>query len=308
MTTIRVIKERLSYVLMSAIIYFCFDYFVYRTSFLQAYSFVGLKSFLPTVIGLNFGPYGVIGELIAVTLKKYILKQTFEFYIMECIIVVVMGIGSWFLWHVQSYTQRIRFRYVHNYIRYIMMVVFLSLICASIGAKLINQIAFQEIFAWNVAMSILVGIPIEIIYGSLMNLDPVLPPVYIDGKRVEIKDDIRHALDSDPKSFADFNEKMEELLLKEKVDIKRTFEIQNVAEELYLRIIRKYPKTVIDVKVNYDTTFSVEYIYIEKRYNPFALYKGEDELDIAGLNIIKHRALLASYYYNYGLNKVHIVI
>lgn len=308
MTTSRIIRERIYFILVTAVIYFCFDYFVYKTSFLQSYSFVGLKSFLPVIIGLNFGPYGIIGELIAVTIKARLINQVFKFYIMECIIIVVMGLGTWFLWHVQSITHRIRFRYALNYVRYISIVSFLSVICAGIGARLINETAFNDIFIWNVSMSILVGIPIEIIYGSLMNLDPILPPIYEDGKRIAIVDDIVHVLDEKTESLATFNEKIEDLLLREKVDMKRTFEIQNVAEELYLRIINKYPHTVIDAKVNYDITFSIEYLYIGKRYNPFTLHKGEDDLDVAGLSIIKHRALLASYNYNYGLNKVHIVI
>ena len=308
MTKIRVIRERMIFVIASAIAYFIFDYFVYKTSFIQSYSFVGLKSFLPAVLGLNFGPYGIIGELIAVTIKRALTNQTFEFYLMECIIIVVMGLGTWFLWHVQSRSHMIRFRYIHNYIMYILIIVFASLICASIGKRLINDIAYHDILVWNITMSILVGIPIEIIYGSLMNLDPVLPPLYMNGKRIAIEDDIVYALDAKPDSISALNEKVEELLLKEKVDMKRMFEIQNVIEELYLRIIKKYPDTVIDVKARYDITFSVEYLYIEKRYNPFRLYKGEDMLDIAGLNIIKHRALLANYSFNYGLNKVHIVI
>lgn len=308
MTTVRIIKERLTYIFESAIVYFCFDYFVFKTSFLKCFSFVGFKSFLPVTLGLNFGPYGVIGELIAVTVKMFLTRQVFEFYIMECLIVIILGLGSWILWHVQSYTHRIRFRYLYSYIRYVLMIVFLSLICAYIGTKLINEIAFNDIFIWNVAMSILVGIPIDIIFCGLMNLDPILPPVTVHGKRIELVDDIRHALDNNPESLATFNEKIEELLMKEKVDMKRMFEIQNVVEELYLRIIRKYPNIVIDAKVNYDITFSLECLFIQRKYNPFILHEDEDKLDLAGLTIIKHRALLARYKYNTGLNKVHIVV
>ena len=249
MTTVRIIKERLAYIFESAIVYFCFDYFVFKTSFLKCFSFVGFKSFLPVTLGLNFGPYGVIGELIAVTVKMFLTRQVFEFYIMECLIVIILGLGSWILWHLQSYTHRIRFRYLYSYIRYVLMIVFLSLICAYIGTKLINEIAFNDIFIWNVAMSILVGIPIDIIFCGLMNLDPILPPVTVHGKRIELVDDIRHALDNKPESLAIFNEKIEELLMKEKVDMKRMFEIQNVVEELYLRIIRKYCRQNLLLKV-----------------------------------------------------------
>ena len=260
------------------------------------------------VLGLNFGPYGVIGELIAITVKKQLINQVTDFYIMECIIVIVIGLGAWVLWHVESHTHRIHFKFAYSYVRYVLIIVFLSVVCGAISGSIINEYAFYDIFVWNVSLSILVGIPIEIIYCGLMNLDPVLPPISVRGKKIELVDDIRHALDNSPESLASFNEKIEGLLLKEKTDMKRMFEIQNVVEELYLRIIKKYPNVVIDTKVNYDVTFSVEYLYIEKKYNPFYRYKDEDELDIAGLNIIKHKALLARYKYNYGLNKVHIVI
>lgn len=308
MNRLRTIKIRIIFILTTALVYFCLDYFILRTSFLKCYSFVGLKSFIPMVVGLNFGPYGVIGELIAISVKAKLTNTSNTFYIMECIIVIIIGIGTWFLWHFQSRTHRIRLRYASNYIRYILIIVFLSFICAIISLKLINFYAFEDIMGWNISMSILVGIPVEIIYSSLMNIDPILPPITVNGKPIEIKNDIEYTVDSDSLTFALFNEKLEELLLKRNLDMKRVFEMQNVVEEMYLRIIKKYPKAVIDIIVNIDITFSIEYIYIGEKCNPFIVSKEEDKFDIVGLNIIKHRALLARYSYNYGLNKVNIVI
>lgn len=308
MTTLRIIKNHITLTLLSAILYFCFDYFIYKTSFLQVYSFVGLKSFLPMTLGLNFGIYGVAGELIAVSIKRIIMNTTMSFYIVECLIIIIIGIGTWFLWHIKSSTYRIHLRNVENYIRFVLIIVFLSLICSLIGLKLINIYAFKEIFVWNVSLSILVGIPIEIIYGSLMNLDPILPPLYKNGKRIELVDDIRYSVTADVNTFAEFNDKLVEVLEKEQVPMARSFEIQNIAEEIYLRIIKKYPNIIIDVKANYDINFSIEFLFIERKYNPFRVERGEERADIAGLQIIKHKALLASYKYNYGLNFVHIVM
>ena len=95
---------------------------------------------------------------------------------------------------------------------------------------------------------------------------------------------------------------------KERVDMKRSFEMQGLVEEMYLRIIDIHPDAVIDVKANYDITFSVEFIYIGKRNNPFLNKGTEDQMAGAGLKLIKHRALLASYNYVYGENNVHVVI
>lgn len=308
MTVFRRIKQHIMLTLFSAIIYFCFDYFIYLTSFLNTYSFVGLKSFLPMVLGLNFGIYGVIGELIAVSVKSYLIHSPLNFYLMECIIVSIIGIGTWFLWHINSLTFRIHLRFVHNFVRYILIIVTLSVICAFIGKKIINQYAFDEIMIWNISMSILVGIPIEIIYGSLMNLDPILPPLFINGKKIELVDDIRYTITAEEDTFSVFTEKLESLLEREHADMKRSFEIQNIVEEMYLRILHRYPKAIIDVKANFDITFSIEFLFIERKYNPFLINRNESDEDIAGLKIIKHKALLASYYYDMGLNYVHIVI
>ena len=77
---------------------------------------------------------------------------------------------------------------------------------------------------------------------------------------------------------------------------------------MYLRIMKRFPNAVIDVKANCDVDFSIEFIYIGERYNPFVLRNDEEEISAAGLKIIKHRALLAFYSYIYGENNVHIVI
>ena len=137
---------------------------------------------------------------------------------------------------------------------------------------------------------------------------PILPPIYVDGKKIKEKNDIIHTVDNDIKTFQTLNGKIEEVLVKEKVDIKKSLIIQNLVEEMYLRIMNRFPNAVIDVKANCDVDFSIEFIYIEKRYNPFILRKGEEESSMAGLKIIKHRALLAFYSYIYGENKVHIVM
>lgn len=308
MTKTRLIIEHSRYVLLSCIIYFCFDYLVYRTNFLQVYSFVGLKSFLPIILGLNYGLYGVIGELIAIFIKYYLTGIGLIFINMECMIVIIIGIGSWFLWHISSITHRIHFRFVFHYVRYTLIVLSLSFICALIGYKLINNIAFEEIMIWVVFMSILVGIPIEIIYAGLMNMNPVLPPLYRNGKRISLYYDIEYTLYNEPRSLQDFNARLEAVAEREKVSMKKLFEVQNIVEEIYLRIMKNNPKTIIDISLGCDIKFSIEFLYIGKRFNPFYVKKGEEDVDVIGLTIIKHRALLSFYNYNYGLNKIHIVI
>lgn len=305
---IRLIRKYLRYVLISAIVYFCFDYFIQITRFLQCYSFVGLKSFLPMTLGLNFGIYGVLGELIAVSIVHFILNTGNAFFIQEIVIIVVFGFGAWFLWHIQSRTHRIHFKYLANFIRYILLSTFLSLVCAAIGVCVVNIIAFEETLVWNISMDILVGMPINIIYAGLMNLNPVLPPIYINGKRIKEKNDVLYTVDNKIESFQMLNERIEEVLIKNKIDIKKTFIIQNLVEEIYLRIMKRFPNAVIDIKANCDVDFSIEFIYINEKYNPFISSKDEEAASEAGLKIIKHKALLAFYNYLYGENNVHVVI
>ena len=90
--------------------------------------------------------------------------------------------------------------------------------------------------------------------------------------------------------------------------MKKMFIVQNLIEEMYLRILKKFPNAIIDIKANNDVDFSIEFVYIGEKYNPFIMRKDEEEDAIAGLKIIKHRALLAFYSYIYGENRVHIVI
>lgn len=304
----RTILKHSKYIIISFIVYFCLDYFVQLTNYLKCYSFVGLKSFLPITLGLNFGLYGAIGEVIAILLTSYLLKAEIEFVLTEIIITIVLTIGSWFLWHIQSYTHRIHFRYAENYIRYIIITISLSLISGIIGIFMINTIAFEEITIWVISMTMLVGFPIDIIYAGLMNLEPVLPPVYQDGKKIEIVDDIKYTLDKNTNTIQILNDKIEELLLKNNVKPRRVFEVQSIAEELYLKVIADNKDAVIDVKANYDIVFSFEYIYIGKKYNPFYLKKDEEEFGIVGLKILKHMALLAFFSYAYGENTIHVVV
>lgn len=139
---LRLIRKNLRHIYIAAIVYFCFDYFVQITGFLQCYSFVGLKSFLPMTLSLNFGFYGILGELIAVCLTHILVPTGNLFFIQEVLIIIIFGFGAWFLWHIQSRTHRIHFKYLANFVRYILISVFLSFVCAVISIGIVNTIAF----------------------------------------------------------------------------------------------------------------------------------------------------------------------
>lgn len=130
--------------------------------------------------------------------------------------------------------------------------------------------------------------------------------------RFRLSNGLSALLTSSPQSLEQFNEQLEEYVMSQKVGPKvgrkQLFGLQNCLEELYIRICRASSNVKITINVTYDDTFSVRLTYIGKKYNPLLIGKEEDEMDIASLKVIKHRALRASYKYKYEENIVHIVI
>ena len=303
-----VLFNRIKIVILTAMAYFLADYLVRITGFLKFSSLVGLKSFMPATFGMLFGIYGVVGELIGCTISAFLLSRALNLLFYEYVIIIIIGVGMWFSWHIGSLTHKIHFRYLRNYARFILLMLFFSFICGVLGQYFTNYSLLHEIVIWNTILSLFMGVPIMIIYSGLMSLNPILPPIMEKGKLIKITDDIREVLTKDPNTFASFSEKIDDLALREKIDMKRTFEIQGLAEEMYLRIIELYPQAIIDVKANYDITFSVEYMFIGKKCNPFSNKSISDGIENASLKLMKHRALLASYGYIYGENTVRVVI
>lgn len=303
-----VVLNRIKIVILTAVVYFLADYLVRITGFLKFSSCVGLKSFMPATFGILFGAYGIIGQLIGCTISSFLLSRATNLLYYEYFIIAIMGLGMWFSWHIGSITHKIHFRHMLNYIRFVMLLLFFSAICGVLGQVFTNSNLFSEVVIWNTALGMFMGVPIMIIYSGLMLLNPILPPIMENGQLIKIIDNIKEVLTKDPQTFASFTEKLEELSMREKMDMKRTFEIQGLAEEMYLRIIELFPEAIIDVRANYDITFSLEYIFIGKRCNPFSIIKKEDEIGDAGFKLIKHRALLAQYSYIYGENNVRVVI
>lgn len=300
--------NRIILIFTSAILYFVLDIMVRKTGFLHFHSYLGLKNFLPVTLALLFGIYGIIGEVIGCTMASLIMKTTAPFVIMEYICIILPGLMTWFLWHMGSYTHKIHFKWPINFFRYFAIILVSYVICGFISRWVINSEAFLDIIVWHVSLSILIGIPVDIMYSGLMCLNPILPPIKENGKLIKIKDDIVFTLTKDVADFGSLNEKIEEFSMERGIDMKRMLEIQSCIEEFYIRITQHKPDVVIDFRANYDVTFSVEFNYLGKKYNPLYVSKDEDEVDTMGLKLIKHRALLASYNYFYGENNVHVVL
>ena len=418
-------RQRTLLVLFTACVYFLADLPVQLTGFLQYDSFIGIKNFLPTTLGLLFGPFGVLGAFIGCTATAAILHTPVSLMLLEWICIVLPGYGIWILWHLGSASPRIRFKRISSYLRYIAILMFLYAICGGLSKFFINGGAFSEIMVSYVSLSVLVGIPVNILFNGVLCLDLVLPPTYylansadsvtIQANPSAIKDllefldsvsqekviatvkkaeyqntleeifrriikakatggihvqisltnvmsavftyegpqinplrphadddegdkaglamfrhrtlhsqyihrgdmNIIHFLTTDglvsiltsaPDTLEHFNEQLEEYAFSQEIGKKQLFALQNCLEELYIRICKAIPNVKITIKVSYDDTFSIRLSYAQKPYNPLLIGKEEDEMDIASLKLIKHRALRASYKYKYAENLIHIVI
>lgn len=417
--------QRILLLLSTACVYFLADLPVQLTGFLQYNSVIGIKNFLPTTLGLLFGPYGVFGAVIGCTATAIILRTPISLMLLEWLCIILPGIGIWLLWHIGSSSPRIRFKRVSNYFRYIGILLVLYAICGGLSRFFIEGGAFWEIMVSYVSLSVLVGIPVNILFNGVLCLDLVLPPTYylansadsvtiqanpsaikdllefLDGisqekliatvKKVEYQNTLeeiflriikakatggihvqisltnvmsavftyegpainpmlprddddeidkaglamfRHRtlhtnylhrggmniihflttdglvamLTSDAESLEQFNEQLEDYATALNIGRKQLFALQNCLEELYIRICKAIPDVRITIQVTYDDTFSIQLSYAQRPYNPLLIGKEEDEMDIASLKLIKHRALRASYKYKYAENLVHIVI
>ena len=66
----------------------------------------------------------------------------------------------------------------------------------------------------------------------------------------------------------------------------------------------------MNVTIVYGSAISIRIVYGGNPYNPFKLGENEDELDIAGLKLLRHRALRASVFTNKKRQEtqIHIVM
>ena len=423
------IGQRAMRVIAAACVYFLADYPVQLTHFLQFGPYIGIKNFLPTTLGLLFGPYGVLGSLIGCTATSCLLSTPIMSMLLEWICIILPGLGIWILWHLVSYSHKIHFKSPSNYFRYFIIIFLLYTICGLLSYFFVEGGAYSEIMGSYISLSFLVGIPVNILFNGVLCLKPILPPTdrfspnaetitlpareasmqsmfeFLDGfvhknaidstqgpniqasleeifrrilkcnptsdiwlqicydgifsavlkydgphinplvlqkdedeidqaglllflhrilnigyrhinnhnrVRFRLSDGLSALLTKAPESLEQFNEQLEEYAISQKVakkvGRKQLFGLQNCLEELYIRICRVAPDTKITINVMYDDTFSVRIAYMGRKYNPLLIGADEDEMDIASLKLIKHRALRASYKYKYEENIVHIVI
>lgn len=287
--------------LLSAVIYLLLDLPVQATGFLTFGSYIGIKNFLPTTLGLQFGPAGILGSLVGCVCTALLLGTPFREVLLECICILIMGTGTWLLWHLGSSTHRIHFKRSINYLKYLGILVGLSTICGCVSLVLLGG-GFAATMVAYTALGLLIGIPVNIMANGLFCFESILPPPYT------VQYPVSGTISTDPEGLLLLNEALEDFAFSKGLNQRRIFEIENCLEELTIRILAKLPDTQILVQINYDDTISARLQYHGQKYNPLQIEKDENELDIMGLKLVKHRALRAAFQYSNQTNRIHVVI
>ncbi|MEA4974010.1 MAG: hypothetical protein VB119_12705 [Candidatus Metalachnospira sp.] len=289
-------------ILLSAAVYILLDLPVRMTKFLEFGVFIGIKNFLPFTLGLLFGWYGTLGCLIGSTLTSLITVATLPELLFEGICVLVSGMGMWLLWHVRVKSHRVHLKKAKDYFRYIVLTMLFSGVCGGISYAFMPRGAFATVFISYISMNLLVGIPVMILLTSIVCVIPVAP------SWGHMPPDISGDVDSQPGSLDGFNDQLEEYFVFHKFNRKSLYSIQNCIEEVIIRIFAEHSDTLVSIKLYCDDSLSLWFEYEGSRYNPFVAGRNEESEDMFGLQLIKHRALRASYTYGRGMNQIHIVI
>ncbi len=276
-------------IIASAATYFLIDFPVQLTNIFPVH--IGIKNFLPFTLGLFFGFNGVIGGCLGCVLSFSLIGLSSGEILRECVYVAITGWGIWAGWHLFSRSHKILFQLPKHYMRYFSLVLLLSALCFDL-----------KISCFYLISGLLISLPINIIFGNLLGIEPILPG------NLTLKYDAELEINSDPETLNEANETLEATGFKFKSSMKQVLEIQSCIEELSIRIFNVQPQAKINIKVRFGNAVSVKMNYRGEKYNPFIIQKNEDMLDIMSLNIIKHRALRASYSYNDNDNFIHVVV
>ena len=283
------LNKKIFVVILTTFIYVLVDIPVLMTGFLPDYA--GIKNSMPFIAGFFYGIYGVIGCCIGCFISSSIMGETFSSILWECWCLIVIGNCIYYGWHLLSKSHRVHFKKLKHYTRYIILSFIASILC-------LNPDYMISYFLTG----ILIGLPVNILFGSLLYVEPFVPSFAV------VKADAEFELENVSGSLDKANDFLQDTAMGKGVNLKRVFEIESCLEELSIRIFNAIPDAKIKVKVIYYNAISMRLSYPGLKYNPFRINKGEDVLDIMSLKIIKHRALRASFMFYEGENKVHVVM
>ena len=288
---LRLVKTGISIriVIICAVTYILLDYPVQMIGIMPVHA--GIKNFLPLTLGLFFGLSGVTGCCFGCIASFMLLGLPPLVIFTECMYIIIIGMGMWYGWFAVSGSKRVSFRSPMDFVKYSLLVIALSLVCLD-----------MKVTCSYIILGLLVSLPVNILFGNILGIEPVLP----DGSTA--KPDTEFVLDANSETLEAANEMLEEAGEKAGAKMKQVLEIQSCIEELSIRMLGAEPDAEIHVAVHYDYAVSVKMSCNGRKHNPFRIEKGEDVLDIMSLEIIKHRALRASYSYKNGENFIHVIV
>ncbi len=292
-------REKLQLIFLSGLAYFVIDAPVQMTHVLP--SFAGIKNFLPLMLGLFFGAYGVTGCVIGGVASAFLLNTSTPDTLRECVCIVITGLVMFYGWHFTTKSGRISFKTWPDYVRYMVLLAVLSVCAGMVYLPSGLTVSVSAGLAYFLT-GLFIGIPVNILFSSLLYIEPVMP----NGKSLSY--DAEFCLLPSAESLEGANEIIEMSAMKRGVKMKRVLEIQSCIEELAIRIQKAHSDAKISVSVIFGDAISARLHYSGEKYNPFRIDSNEDEIDIMSLKIIKHRAIRASFSYAGRENMVHVVV
>lgn len=297
-------RRLLATFVISAVLYFAFDVMVQATGFLQFGPIVGLKSFLPVALGMLCGPLGPLGCCAGCIAAGLFVGNSWSWIGAECVCTLLIGIGMWMLWPVFSKEPSVRLKTAREYTVYLLLLGALSLLGGLASVGFLGQSVFTAVCGTYFFLGAFVGIPVMVLLSSLLHVDPVLP------RGVQGKTDVLCTLEKGPLSVAEANDQIEAFGMEHGIGMKKLFEVENCIEEIAIRVFKALPETSIRIAIVFGDTVSLRIDYPGDRCNPFRKRTDEDETDVAGLSLLRHRALRASFAYSSPAreNRVHVVI
>ena len=265
--------------------------------------YLGIKNAVAPASGLMVGPWGVIGSVLGViACGLFDAAATWKEIIFELITTVIEGLGMWLLWHAFTPNHKVRFRQATDLLKFALIAAAISLLSGGISFRFIDGGNFLPVTLVHIISTVLIGIPAVIIYGGIMCQPPVIPAWYT---RLH---DIEADVENTDESFLMLNDKVEELGVRLELSKKRSFEIQNTIEEVYLRIRTHEPEVKIHITIDVEEALSITFVYKGERNNPLRISADEDLVALIGLKLIEHRAIRTSYRYSSQMNEVLIVL
>lgn len=295
------LRKRLIYIIAPGIIYFLLDIPIRMTGFANFGNLSGLKSFLPIVFGILFGPVSVPGMCLGAEAAALVAGSPVPESAAELLGILIMGCGSWFLWYLKN-TEMVCLKKGTDYLRFTGIAVFLSAVSALPAFFMLGYSYWLVSALCSVSISIFVGIPVLILATSIFCIQPICPPW------VDTTPDISCTIGADAAGLGEVCDRISDIYMEKKLPVKKAFRTQNCLEEFAVRIQAACGNCPVEFDLHVRDNVSMLISYTGERYNPLHSAEGEEREDLLGLVLIQQSALRASFYYSGRQNHLHIVI